>query len=491
MISMKRSFVVTVAGLLICTGLAVLPGTVASSAPSPNATWKQVDATPSGCTTACTGAPTGGPGGSMTYDPATHQLVLFGEDYGDGDSTWLWSGRAWKQVDDSSDPGCTTSCAGSPPDMNTFGMAYDPASGAVVVFGSNEYNDTWAWNGTSWRQVADATDHGCTSTCTASPPDLIGTQMAYDAATGQMVLFGGATGYSETPDDNETWVLSYRDATYTWKQVDDAHHAGCLSTCPSSPPGRNVAALAYDPATRDLVVFGGEQTGEEANGQNDTWIWNGATWQQVDDGNGVHQHCGESWPSLNACPTSPPGRVGSVMAFDPALGELVLFGGMNRYGEPEYNDTWAWNGGDWTQIDDNTDGGCTSSCTGSPLARDTFAMADDGATNQLVMFGGGNNYDDTWAAAAVPIVPSAPTHVSFVTVGTKVVVTWRTPTVAGPAPITGYEVTASPGNRTCSTSRVTRCTISGLSPHKRYKISVAAISGDGTGKAAVLRNVTG
>jgi hypothetical protein len=428
----------------------------------------------------------------MAYDAATHQLVLFGGDYGDDNSTWTWNGATWKQVDDATDPGCTTSCVASPPPKNTFAMAYDPVSKTVVVFGSDEDNDTWAWNGTTWSQVADHSDPGCTSSCVASPPDLVGTQMAYDAATNQMVLFGGATDYvSGTPDDNETWILSYSGGHYSWAQVDDHGHPGCLANCPSSPPGRNVADLAYDPATKQLLVFGGEQSGEAANGLNDTWVWTGTIWKQVDDANGVHAGCGESSPALNACPLSPPGRVGSVMTFDPALGQVILFGGMNVFGSPTYNDTWAWNGTTWTQIDDNHDGGCTSTCTSSPGARDTFAFADDVATKQLVLFGGGDNLKDTWRVLAVPAVASAPRHVTALSSRTSISVRWSAPKSIGPAPLTGYLVTATPGTKTCATTIALTCTMSGLSSAKYYTISVAAISGDGTGRAAVLHNVRG
>ena len=64
-------------------------------------------------------------------------------------------------------------------------MAYDPATGTVVLFGGTGHGallgDTWTWNGTTWTQQTPAT----------SPPARESASMAYDAATGTVVLFGG------------------------------------------------------------------------------------------------------------------------------------------------------------------------------------------------------------------------------------------------------------------------------------------------------------
>ena len=64
-------------------------------------------------------------------------------------------------------------------------MAYDAATGTVVLFGgdgsSGDLGDTWTWNGTTWTEQTPAT----------SPPARESATMAYDAATGTVVLFGG------------------------------------------------------------------------------------------------------------------------------------------------------------------------------------------------------------------------------------------------------------------------------------------------------------
>jgi pyruvate/2-oxoacid:ferredoxin oxidoreductase beta subunit len=114
--------------------------------------------------------------------------------------------------------------------------------------------------------------------------------MAYDAARGQVVLFGGV-GYSGTL--NDTWVW---DGT-NWVE----------KTPTTRPSGRYGHAMAYDAARGQVVLFGGH----DASGPlSDTWVWDGTNWVQ-------------KFPSVN-----PPWRYGHAMAYDAARGQVVLFGGV-------------------------------------------------------------------------------------------------------------------------------------------------------------------
>jgi hypothetical protein len=67
-------------------------------------------------------------------------------------------------------------------------MAYDAATGNVVLFGggtaSTNFGDTWTWDGSTWTKQDAKT----------SPPARHSASMAYDAATGNVVLFGGQGG---------------------------------------------------------------------------------------------------------------------------------------------------------------------------------------------------------------------------------------------------------------------------------------------------------
>ncbi|MHB1988456.1 MAG: kelch repeat-containing protein, partial [Acidimicrobiales bacterium] len=77
----------------------------------------------------------------------------------------------------------------------------------------------------------------------------------------------------------------------------------------TSPSARHGASMAYDPATGNMVLFGGGSGDLPPILSGDTWNWNGTTWAQQSPA------------------TSPPARFGASMAYDPATGNMVLFGG--------------------------------------------------------------------------------------------------------------------------------------------------------------------
>ena len=86
----------------------------------------------------------------------------------------------------------------------------------------------------------------------------------------------------------------------------------------ASPSARVDAAMAYDAATGNLVLFGGD--GDHGVG-GDTWTWDGSTWTK------------------QAPAASPPAREGAAMAYDAATGNVVLFGGE---APSVLGDTWTW-----------------------------------------------------------------------------------------------------------------------------------------------------
>jgi hypothetical protein len=87
----------------------------------------------------------------------------------------------------------------------------------------------------------------------------------------------------------------------------------------------------------------------------------------------------------------PPARTGHGMAFDPARGKLVLFGGLA--GGKAAGDTWEWDGTLWSQVADT-----------GPSPRAYHGMAYDPAGHRVLVFGGAANDDaqdrqylnDTW-----------------------------------------------------------------------------------------------
>lgn len=102
---------------------------------------------------------------------------------------------------------------------------------------------------------------------------------------------------------------------------------------------------------------------------------------------------------------SPPARNSFAMVFDTTQSRVVMFGGTGNNGG-ELNDTWVWDGSNWTQASPQT----------SPPLRDISAMAYDSAHQQVVLFGGQGNttvnqglLSDTWTwSGALPLPPTGP-----------------------------------------------------------------------------------
>ncbi len=136
-----------------------------------------------------------------------------------------------------------------------------------------------------------------------------------------------------------------------------------------APPSRVGAAFALDTKDNYDVLFGGWNGSAYLN---DTWIYLGNKWIQLD-------------PTVH-----PSARAGATMAYDNHDGYLVLFGGRN--GQGLLGDTWMFLQGVWTQL----------SPTGAvPSPRAYASMAYDAASGNayLMMFGGAGpsgSLSDTW-----------------------------------------------------------------------------------------------
>lgn len=335
------------------------PGCYTDNVGSLTATARLQDRVPDWVEPTLSSAPSARVGASMAYDTATHSTVLFGGSsafvpgptYGD---TWIWR-NGWTQLSPAASPSARTGA----------GMAYDPTTSSVVLFGGGDANgvvfgDTWTWDGVTWTQQFPP----------VSPPARSPNQaMVYDPATETVVLFGG---YGNANDDygapvfGDTWEWDGR--TKTWTQ-----------TFPSSSPSPRGTQLAYDAITKTIVLFGGDNGGGDCCRiyYNDTWTWDGVTWTQQS-------------PSV-----SPSARSGPSMTYDVSLGQVVLFGGTSD--PPQgLNDTWAWNGKTWKQLEAT-----------QPSGLWVAPMDFDPLSGGLVLFGGELTGDivtnNTWLLVPVPV----------------------------------------------------------------------------------------
>jgi hypothetical protein len=286
--------------------------------------------------------------GGMAYSTTQSASILFGglgASTGGPDSladTWAFNGTSWSQLFP----------AVSPPGRFGDQLAFDSLHNLIVLFGGALFinngiifslNDTWTWNGSDWTQMFPA----------VSPPSRYLNGMAFDAATGQVVVFGGVGNAGFLGD---TWV---------W------NGANWTQQFPSNTPSpRGAPMMTYDAVRGQVVLFGGTN---DSGPLGDTWVWSGGNWTQLSPA------------------SAPAARYGGGFAFDTVQGQSVLFGGTTSAGN--FSDTWVWNGSNWTQLFPAT----------TPPKR-FFTMIDyDSVFGQVVMFAGGLGtnsgdiyLDDTW-----------------------------------------------------------------------------------------------
>ena len=192
--------------------------------------------------------------------------------------------------------------------------------GGTPTSGSNLLPETWEWDGSSagsWSQRA------------TTGPARKDPAMAYDAARGRTILFGGRIG---TTTQNDTWAWDGA----AWTQLFPAN----------SPPPRYSAGMVYD-AARSVIVLGAGLSGSAT--YTDTWEWDGSDWalrsaalpglggpaaydavrqrvvgyQSVSPGWTLVEWDGSNW---NPRPTTNLSQVSGFLIFDPRLSTLTAVG---------------------------------------------------------------------------------------------------------------------------------------------------------------------
>jgi ribosomal protein L7/L12 len=299
---------------------------------------------------------------AMVYDPASGKVILFGGSNGIGaffNDTWAYdpAANSWSNL----------SPAGDVPSVrHEHAMVYDAGSGTVILFGGlaadwSNLDDTWAYDpaANTWTELHPAGD--LPTAKTAEGPRL----MAYDAGTGKAILFGGNTGYF-----HGAWA--YDPATNTWT------HRSPLGDMPSKRLG---GSMVYEAVNNQVILFGGCSDLSDPSGSlNDTWAYDLAA---------------NTWTDLEPAGSVPSARALHQMAYDPATGKVILFGGRSDYTDSSrfFNDTWAYDpaANTWTELHPAGD---------LPFARFGHPMVHDSATGKVILFGGCDGsqvFNDTWA----------------------------------------------------------------------------------------------
>ena len=198
-------------------------------------------------------SPSARSGAAAAFDPVHGQGVLFGgqDRFGNplGD-TWLWNGTTWTQANPANVPAARFSAM----------MAWDGQE--IVMFGGSlgdgDWSDTWIWTGTNWTQVPSPE---------AGPSARRAAGFSFDSVLNQVVLFGGYS-IGSNSDNADTWIWSA--TLQSWTQASPAN----------SPQARDSFAMVFDSLQNHTVLFGGLNSPAQTL-FSDTWVWNGTTWTQL------------------------------------------------------------------------------------------------------------------------------------------------------------------------------------------------------------------
>jgi hypothetical protein len=97
-----------------------------------------------------------------------------------------------------------------------------------------------------------------------------------------------------------------------------------------APAGHAIAI--YDEARQQILLVAMANCPSPC--ADETWTWNGAAWTKHHPA-----HTPPGWLS------------GNGMAYDPISRQVISFGGKSdQLGSVIINQTWGWNGSDWTQL---------------------------------------------------------------------------------------------------------------------------------------------
>lgn len=296
----------------------------------------------------------------LVYDGTRELLMMRGSN-----GQFSWDGTRWNAE-------CVAdACGEDTPALNFRNrLTYDPANQRVVLLAPlSGVVRVYHWDGSTWAQA-------CTDApCTDARPTGIPSAVAYDENLSETLLFGAG------PDGRETW---------SWKGerwLQRCTEAPCAA---SRPPARAQAAMAFDRTASEMMLFGGNATGDACSFGRvnyappeegppepplaDTWVFDGSTWT----------------PKTPA--ESPPARYGHAMLYDGQRQRVILHGGTHcdcyAYdGQPStYADVWAWNGTTWSR--DALEAAPSDWYAGAPEGSSHHAMSTDPNHDRVVMVGG-------------------------------------------------------------------------------------------------------
>jgi PKD repeat protein len=230
-------------------------------------------------------------------------------------------------------------------------MAYDAANGYLVLFGGETLptheplNDTWTFRAGVWTNI--------TGSAGSAPSPRYGEAMTYDAADGYVILAGG-----QSPD--------YTQLTDIWE-----FHSGLwteLSATGLPAALQDVCGIqaAFD-STDNFTMFLAASCNSGATGGT-ALGYKAGTWTDPD----FNKTTGPKAPV--------PGYSAAALVNDPQWEGLVLFGGTDLYGDAAYSETVVYTAGNWTDE--------TGNLSGIPQGQAAPDAAYDPGYPGVLVFGG-------------------------------------------------------------------------------------------------------
>ena len=256
---------------------------------------------------------------TSVYDPVADRLVMYGGNVKIGANPPVANSDVWT-LQLSGTPTWAFLATGSPPAARILHKSfYDSARNRMVVMGGydglNWRNDVYALPLSGIAQWVNLSPLG------TPPSPRSDHTMIYDPVNDRGILFGGRdlNGF-----DNDVWGLAL--AVPAWTRVHPV------------PPGAEARLLhksAYDPARKQMLIFGGYSY--ENGWLNDTWSI---------DLNGA-----PAWTRRDLASVQRPiKRSDHVLIADPPNDRLVMFGGrdLNNF----FNDVWTFDlaTGQWAPL---------------------------------------------------------------------------------------------------------------------------------------------
>ncbi len=277
----------------------------------------------------------------MVWDASDGYVLLFG-----GTSltsyfsdTWTYSNGVWTNV-------TASLSGGSPPNVDTPGLTYDPWTGVVLLFGgftasSDNLSLTWSYHDGTWTNL--------TSTAGTPPAPRTSPVFVADLASHEMILYGG----SDRPNGiayTDTWLFSGS----TWSNI--------TGTVGSSPPAMGISG-AFDPAESGILIFGFTGTVPVLGY---TYVFTEGHWRNLTANLTVPTPLLEFGRSVYFAPAQTLLVVASI-AFVSSTGGAVAF--------PE---VWGFTDGNWTNLTGN----------GPIPASGTLAAGAADGSGAVLIFGG-------------------------------------------------------------------------------------------------------